>query len=184
MKNKRLLYYGLALVLTSNSTYSQTNSEALNRDNELPKEIVVTEGLSAYQIRKQIQEAEEGVYELFNALNDDRRFEISCSTSDRANSHFSFRSCAPEFEIQATRSQAQAHFQEFRSYFANPGELSPGNAPSSAALPTQIIIDRHQAEYKAKMKEMAENNPEFLNALVNYVEMKEKYTQNYFNDEN
>ena len=144
------------------------------KDLEKPEEIVITG--QHFQLYKQMLEAEKNAYETFNKFNDDKRFNISCSVHKRTGSQFEKQSCTPEFEIQATQAHAQDYIESLRNFInpADPSVHTDGNVSQSAA-PVEMLINKDLPAYRQKLKQIAEQHPEFLESIVNYTKVKEKY---------
>lgn len=164
---------GLVLaLLCAASVAAHAANSAPSESQEIPEEIVVTGERSAIQLRTQLMEAEKQAYEIFNRFNDDRRFEISCSHSAPVGSRFTRQVCMAEFEIQAMRGHAQDYLA------AMPGTPGDGRLGSQAAqqyLPVEGELQRHRKAYKEKMREIAENHPEFLDAIARYAALSDDY---------
>ncbi len=140
----------------------------------ITEEIIVTEQLPLYRLRQITIEAEDKVYELFNELVDEKRFEITCGTKQRNNSRFNYRECKPEFERQVTSAEARDHLAMTRSMTGNPGELSAGSISLGTAVPQEFSIVRQHKELQQKMQTLARENPRFLQSLIEFVEAKQR----------
>lgn len=137
---------------------------------DTPEELVITGERSAMQLRLQMFEAERRTYELFNAFNDEARFDISCSVQGRTGSRFERQVCQPEFEIQAER----AHAQSYLDTMPRDGGL-PAGSVAPTRTPMEFEIARQRPAFQRKMREVAEQHPEFLEALVQYTEIRRQY---------
>lgn len=140
---------------------------------EEPEEIVVTGERSALQLRIQMEAAEKLAYETFNKFNDEARFDISCSVSERTGSRFKQQVCQPEFELQALR----GHAQDFLDSMPGRNIGLPDGSVSQAHQPMATEILKQRPAFQQKMKEIAEQHPEFLEALANFARLQEEYRQ-------
>jgi hypothetical protein len=115
-------------------------------------------------------------YDVFNQFNDEKRFKISCSENAGTGSHFVKQTCAPEFEIKAASAHA-GEYMEARHNFLLPekeGGQPDGNVVPLSA-PMEIEIGRQHDAYKKKIKQVAEQHPEFLEAVKHYSKLKQQY---------
>ena len=121
-----------------------------------------------------MNDAEKAAYAIFNKFNDEPRFDISCSYEDPTGSRIRSETqlCQPEFEIQAHRASADDMLESFRAWFD--GSQTDKNSPV-ISQPAAAVIASQQNAYRAKLKEVAESQPEFLDALVKYSELKARY---------
>jgi len=141
---------------------------------QAPEEIIVTGERLKFQLRLQMLEAESAAYALFNQFNADDRFEISCSVQQATGSRMKEDTlhCQPEFEIQAHRAHSRDYLESLRLFYD--GSSIDKNAPI-ASQPFAAVIAAHQREYRDPLKRVAEEHPEFLQALVKYSELKSQY---------
>ena len=141
---------------------------------EQPEEVVVVGQRQIIQLRLQMLDAEKLAYDTFNQFNDERRFNISCSTQVSANSHIQSdeQMCQPEFELQAMRAAGQDYLNSYRN-FLDPTSADKGD--SSQSVPAAALIASQQVDYRRKMREVAEEHPEFLEALIEYTEVRQRY---------
>ena len=138
---------------------------------EVAEEIVITGERSTMQLRIQLMEAEKQAYDIFNQFNDDRRFEISCSLSAPTGSRLLRQICQAEFEIQAMRGHAQDYYNTM------PGHGRPQGSVTKQYPPVAVELHRHQKAYREKMRQIAEEHPEFLDALARYAALNQEYEE-------
>lgn len=180
---KRLIFNSLLLSL-SFSVEAQTDQDGPNTANkpetrETIEEIVITGEKSAFQLRQEVWRAEQKAYEVFNEYNDERRFEIHCSMQAPTGSRFERQVCKPNFEIEANRLHAQNFLETYRTLL-EPYAVAGGggintDGSSSASVNTQAIITSQQRAYRQKMRTVAEEHPEFLEAIIRYSELQTRY---------
>lgn len=140
---------------------------------DLPEEVIVSGDRNLYTLRAQMLDAEKRAYDVFNKFNDERRFTISCSTSERTGSRFKRQSCTPRFQIDATAAHARGYFDTLRDHLDeehNEGDTIPNNIMDVGSR-----IASQQGAYQRKMREVAEQHPEFLEAIAEYAELQERY---------
>lgn len=152
---------------------------AMESSLQQPEEVIVVGERRVMELRLAMWEAERAAYEVFNAANDERRFDISCSLHQVSGTRLKRQLCQPEFEIQAMRKHGQGFLDSYRT-FLDPIYQGIGNptAIESAPLvsmPAASAIASQQDAYRARMKEVAEQSPEFLEALIEYSEARQLY---------
>lgn len=141
---------------------------------QVQEEIVITGERLQYQLRQDMRDAEQAAYDLFNQFNDDKRFEISCNTQTPVGSRIESANllCQPNFEAEAMRGAGQDYLTSLRN-FMDPYTEDKSPPPSHA--PAHALIEALQGEYRAKMREVAEQHPEFLQALIEYSNKQARY---------
>lgn len=142
------------------------------------EEIIVTGRRMRYELRLEMESAERVVYHLFNDLNDEPRFEISCAMHAITGTTRKSQVCQTEFERRALSLEGQDYLAAYRAYLepAPCAGCSPAE-PFSTAAPSTMSIAPQQMELQGKMREIAETHPEFVDALVRFVEAKGQYDQ-------
>lgn len=140
------------------------------------EEVLVTGERSHLQLRLQMTEAEQTAYEIFNQFNDEKRFHISCSTQTPTGSRIQSdeKYCQPNFEIEANRAHARDSLESFRLLY---DPHSTDKNAVQASQPLELVIASQQRAYQRKMKEVAEQHPEFLQAIIRFTEIKTRYEE-------
>lgn len=162
----------IALVTLLLPLVARSADEPVSAPEQKPEEIVITGERSTMQLRIQLDEAERSAYEIFNKLNDERRFDISCSISAPTGSRIERQVCQPEFEIQAMR----GHAQDFYNSMGGPGSLPEGSV-AKHFQPVEVEIYRQQQAFKDRMKQVAEEHPEFLDAIARYAALQKEFKE-------
>lgn len=144
-----------------------------------PEEVIVVGERRVMELRLAMWEAERVAYEVFNAVNDDRRFDISCSLRQISGTRLKRQLCQPEFEIQAMRKHGQGFLDSYRAmldpiYQGGQRATEIDSAPL-VSRPAASAIASQQESYRARMREAAERSPEFLEALIEYSEARQLY---------
>ena len=170
----------LALLLSvagALSAQAQQDETASAPESRNPiEEVVVTGERSHLQLRLQMTEAEQAAYEIFNQFNDEKRFHISCSTQTPTGSRIQSdeQYCQPNFEIEANRAHARDSLESFRLLY---DPYSTDKNAVQASQPAALVIASQQRAYQRKMKEVAEQHPEFLQAIIRFTEIKTRYEE-------
>ncbi len=120
---------------------------AVAQDNAEDGEVVVIAELNRAEVTQFIEEAEDQLYAIFNANNDDDRFDIECGDFTPTGSHIKQRVCEPRFMREARAENVTD------SRFTDQTLLTD----------TGLRADQ-QANYEAlqgKMEELTRNNAQF-----------------------
>lgn len=139
---------------------AQSVEEAEQENNAIPEEIVVTTNRSKLQLRLQLWDAEEKAYGVFNSFNDEKRFDIKCYLHEPTGTRIKRQICTPEFQLQATRDHAQDYINGILQH-----------------VPVDVQIASQLGDYRGKIKQVAEEHPEFLNAIIEYTEKRQQYIE-------
>lgn len=157
---KALFYRTILLLLCSiGCSFALAQDEAAEagaEPEEAIDEITVYGEQSLSTLKMEYEAAELSFYNLYNELNDDRKYDVVCRKETRKGSHIKHRICWPRYQLDARTQEARAKF--FR------GEIDPG------VMALDIAEEKVMKERIAKI---AEENPQLLEALVEY---HEKYT--------
>lgn len=168
-----------------------------------------TEGIDDYvvvqgwrhpvQLRIAMVSAELAVYDLFNKLNDEVSLELDCFKRNVGTTRLQAMDCAPRFEADALQLEGQNLFESYRALL-NGIAMTQGNfvagarnpsfdsgvftsySPTAMGIPAPLAIQSGRVRLKHKMDEIAAEHPEFVEAVVKYVESKERYTQSLRRD--
>ena len=153
----------LILCLPFFSQAQQNESSAAKEAQDLPESIQVIGDRSIMQLRVQMMEAEKKAYEIFNKFNDEKRFEIHCTMHNPTGSRINRQVCTTGFENEASRVHAQAYYDDMFG------------TSNTVHVPFEVLVASQQEAYKKKIKQVAEENPEFLNAVIQFSEMRQRY---------
>jgi hypothetical protein len=75
---------------------------------EADEEIVIRGRRTVFTLRKEAEAAREHVWEVFNEINTNDDFDISCNTSARSGTRMTKRACRPKYANDATRQAGRA----------------------------------------------------------------------------
>ena len=149
----------LTLVLLANPVLPAdavgANSANLESGNQLDE--LVIEGKRLYQLRKEIVEAEDRFFKLYNALNTDDDFDVHCAREASLGSRITQRVCRADFYAAAETEYAVAMFQ---GYYAPPPEL--------------VALQRRD-EYRAKALALINRHPDLLRLLRRRDDLERAY---------
>lgn len=145
----------------------------------LPEEVIITGDSSLLNLRMQMLEAEKRAYDVFNRFNDEARFEISCGITQPTGTRFRQQVCAPEFQNQANAMHARGALESYKKtwegYVGGITNFLPPDTLPSPYIPMEAVIAAQQGDYKRKLRQVAEEHPEFLDALIEYSQLREQH---------
>lgn len=165
-----------ALWLPAAVLAANPESAPIAQPGEDAEEIIVTGRRVRFELRLQMEAAERVVYDLFNEFNDEPRFEISCAMHAITGTTRKSQVCQPDFERAALAKEGQDYLAAYRA-FMEPGcgDGCAAPEPYASAMPAATTIARQQRELQGKMQEVAKEHPEFVEALVRFVDVKVRY---------
>ncbi len=129
---------------------------------EAPEERIVTGQQSLTQLQRQIDQAQDRMFGMFNELNDDDRYDIHCRKERRTGTILSQRVCKPGFLRNSTSLNANAYLATLQ-----------GGAAVSSPDP-QAESGYHYPILREKMNALAGQNPEFAEAVAKHYELSEE----------
>jgi len=161
-----LLLLAMCLALSNPGMAAETSaSEAPASAERLPVEVIVAQPLSFKALNNLMRQAEMRMFDLFNELNDDEQYTITCYRERRTGTKIAQRICAPNFARKASSLNAQAFLADMA-----------GNAAVRSA-PVAAEIDFHRPILEQRMEELARDNVEFLDAMIDYYDLKMQVDQ-------
>ena len=139
----------------------QTDTGPAEDSSEPIEEIVVRGYKTLIVLQRQMYEAEEALYDIFNSLNSNDDFDIRCYEEAATGSHIKRRVCKTQKlgKILAEQTQAMMRGEPY-------------------VFPT-AEIDQMNERMLAEMTELASTNPEYLKALESYDKKKRTWESEY-----
>lgn len=135
------------------STGAASNSETID-------DIVVVGEKSLSALRKDVFEAEEDFYSVFNKLNDENDFDVRCHYEKATGTHIKNHVCRARFVTKAYSAHAAR----------NGGDLSRvANQDANPAFAAKT------ARYQEKVETLVSTNPELQAAFLRYNEKRVQY---------
>ena len=143
------------LVLATVALADEADDEAA----EAIDEITVMGARDLGALRAEMVRAEDEVYELYNALNDNDDYDIICRKEARVGSQIKFRVCLSRFMRDAI-SEAAEEDEGFVSL-----------------TQPRVIEERHDRMLRENMRAVADNNPELVAALRKRHALKQRLAE-------
>lgn len=146
-----------AILLLALPLSGECQSESVQEeDSSEPIEEIVVRGYKPLvHLKREMYDAEEALYDIFNSLNSDNDYDIHCYKEAPTGTKFKQRVCKAEKmgKILAEQTQAMMRGEPY-------------------VFPT-YEINKMNERMLAEMTEMVESQPEYLNALVKFIEAKQ-----------
>lgn len=124
------------------------------------EEIIVYGNKSLHTLREETIAAEEAVFARYNEINSNDDFDIHCYEEARTGTRIKTRICVPNYVKRITRDPRQSTFIKAA------GVVGP-------YIPDWAGANKSFRELMAEMEALALENPELLDALVDYAIAKE-----------
>lgn len=122
----------------------------------LPEEVVITGRKLFRTMEREIREAEDRMYGLFNELNGDDYYDITCTWVKPPNSNVRQRQCAPAFVRDAQEDEALAYMGW------------------GVTNPTMSVAGQHYPLLEEKLREVLVEHPEFVEAVIEHHELRQE----------
>jgi hypothetical protein len=127
-------------------------------------EEVIVRGRTSQQLRFEIEQVENAVYERFNELNSNDDFDIFCHEQAPTGSNIPVRSCMPKFASRADEGAARAILCNLQPACSGYG----GNPQAAYAR-----IDQKGQELVAEMARVAREDAQLMRELTRLATLKE-----------
>ena len=153
----------LTIFLVAQTALAGEPPEEASDPDDVIDEITVSATQTPTAIRRQLIAVENGIYAMFNALNDDDRYDIVCRKETRIGSQIPQRVCLTRIYREAL---AQATEDE---------DAAVGGVGANVFRGPGIDASRHNEILRQKMAHIANENPELMVALRKRLELERSY---------
>jgi hypothetical protein len=143
-------------------------------ESTLPEEVVITGDRRLFSLRTRMFEAEKRAYDLFNELNHEKRFDIHCSTHQPTGTRIERQICTPYFQIEANAVSARGYWESLRDHL---DPFSTEGTTQNVYMNAETRIASQQKDYQQKLRQIAEQHPEFLDAISEYTAVRRHYEE-------
>lgn len=154
LKYLPLFFVSLALPLT----VSGQDEDAANGD--VVDNIVVVGEKSLAELRRDVYQAEEDFYALYNKLNDDNEYDVRCFYETATGTHIENHVCRARFVSKAFSAHAARNRNDMSRV---------ANQDSNPAFAAKT------AKYQEKLETLIAANPELQNALIRYNTLRAQF---------
>lgn len=144
------------------STETTATAQPVQQE-EVMEEVTVIGQKQIFTLRKQIIQAEDHAFEIFNILNNDDQYDVHCRMVARTGTRIRKRMCMPNFYYDATAAEAQ----EFL------GMVGVTNYTEVAPSARNVFAYKFPI-FKSKVKKLAMENSNMLDALKKLIELNQE----------
>jgi hypothetical protein len=143
----------------SSATVGEIVSQtAAPETSEAIEEITVYGDKPLHALRREVYRAEENFFDTFNSINDDDEYDVRCFYEIPSFTHIRRHVCRANFVIEATSKESAPAFSIQVGAFSRPAAFE---------------IDRKRERLRELMEAMIAENPELLQALIEYTDRKQ-----------
>jgi hypothetical protein len=143
--------------------------ESLQEPPEVIEEITITQRRPPSLLRREIFQATENVYDLFNALNDDDEFDVYCYEQYILGSRIKDRFCHANFVENAMSNVA--------TDYVNGQQGDPESVPGATPHLIQAEISQKNQILGVKMLELGNSNQQLNDALLRLKDLRDEYSE-------
>ena len=164
MKQRRTTGGWLCTVAVLLATASVASEAPAWRAEEPPaKKVALDEvlvvGTRVDQIRRQIAEAEDRFYALYDALNTDHDLDVHCTVEAPLGTRFTRHTCEPVYQARVEEDEGRA--------------LVEGHG----VIPSSLVALARKDDYRRNMLAILRKNPQLVELLRKRVELEKQYKQ-------
>jgi hypothetical protein len=152
MKGRALLLLAAALCAPASLAM---DAPAVGADGQSIEEITVTGQRSMFDLRMQVEDAEDAMFALFNEVNTDDQYDVICTVETRVFSHMKQRVCLPVYARDAEMDEAQNMLR------------------GTQGVPLQAMLSYSTPRFNAKFQELVGSNAELYSAVARHYELNE-----------
>ena len=158
----------------------------------VPEVTVEATRANLVKLGKEIQLAEMRFYELYNTLNKERKYAISCARHARTGSRFEHNECEPVFQSDAEAEEARQFVIAIGGgdqVTGTPGGVTgptvAGRPPATGAVApgsyaaASPVIEQARPGFKKNMVEVTRRSPELTRMAQEYTAMWKRYEAMY-----
>jgi hypothetical protein len=146
------------------------------------EEIVIRGRRTLFTLRQETEAAREHVWEVFNEINGNDDFDISCNTSARTGTRMTRRACRPQYANDATREAGRALARRIRlcdptsDGYAGCLEMAMANGNSEAQqyIARIAYMDRRLDD---EFRQLVRERPELATAVHEFLTKENEYKE-------
>ena len=141
------------------------------------EEVLVIGQRPLRDFRVQVQLARERVFGLFNSLNSDDKFDITCINAPMTGTRIPQRVCRPQYADSATSDAGKEFARTLQTYCGGGITeecLQLGNSRAQGIVSRVNVGD---LQLDAEMARLVRENPEFRRAIAEYQAVERRYDQ-------
>jgi hypothetical protein len=156
MTNTKKYLPGLFAVVCASGSFAM-EAPAVDGAGQAIEEITVTGQRTLFELRMQVSDAEDAMYNLFNELNTVDKYDIVCRMDTRVFSHIREKTCLPEYAMDAMMEEAQ------------------GLVRGQAGRPVFEVLSIENPRLDARFRDVMEQSPDLFRAVARHYELNESW---------
>ncbi len=149
----------LALPMAAVGQDEEASTEVAS-DDEAIEDIVVVGQKSMAELRRDVFQAEEDFYSVYNKFNDDKEYDVRCFYEKPTGTNIKNHVCRARFVTKA---------------FERHARRNRNNLSSVANQSADPVIAEKTAKYQVKLETLVAANPELQTALVRYTTLRAQF---------
>jgi hypothetical protein len=167
----------MLLLVARAAAFSQSDEagDDGSRDNEAVDEIVVYGQKSLSRLRREMHQASEAFFDVYNALNSDDDFDISCGYETRLGQRRKNHVCKPRFAVKAEARETSSFMMSGGAAQRSTGPGAGFNPGDGYVTPTERRVREKEARMWEEVSELLAEHPEFREALEKLVRARNGY---------
>jgi len=147
------LFFAVLALPVAAAGQGEGGSTGVSSNNQPIDNIVVVGQKSTSELRKEVYEAEEDFYLVFNKLNDEKDYNVRCYYEAATGTHIKNHVCRARFVTKA---------------FERHARRNRGNMSSVANQSSDAAFVEQSAKYQEKMETLMAASPELQAAFMRY----------------
>lgn len=145
------------------NSVSASDNASKNNSKEDIERIGITGSVPLLFYKDDMQAAELDFYEMFNALNDNKKYKVLCRKETRLGSRIKTRVCYPQYVLDRMAEETQDALSSGAGY------------PSLQQI--EFAVKDEREESMKYVEELVKSNPELLEKLIQLNEKQALYAQ-------
>lgn len=153
---------------------------ATEASQEPVEEVVVRGRRTLFGLRKELEGAREHVWEIFNEINSDDDFDITCTNAARTGTRLTRRACRPQYADIATSRAGKALARRIHQcdptseFYASclEGAMQNGSAEAQEYIARINVMDRRLDD---EFRRLARERPELASAILEFLDKEREY---------
>lgn len=148
---------------SDNASQNSSQGTSQNNSKEDIETIGITGSVPLLFYKDDMQAAELDFYEMFNALNDNKKYKVLCRKETRLGSRIKTRVCYPQYVLDRMAEETQDALSSGAGY------------PSLQQI--EFAVKDEREESMKYVEELVKSNPELLHKLIQLNEKQALYAQ-------
>lgn len=141
---------------------------------EVTEEIIVHgEEYDLKDLNIAIRTTEKDMYELFNSINEDDKFDVYCERRAYTGSKIKKQLCFPRYYHDAAGNQARSELADLRAVRSDP----PLAQNATQYIDPQFSLRLNQEKWNEKMAAAINKDTKLMKLFIRYMSLREEYAE-------